>query len=179
MTVMKDFNKIALAEGAFYINKGETGEQLVGYARGGTYTDNLVIRHIEVDGKKGNIKGDAIIEEIKPQLDFTAMQMESDVIGKLFAAVTLVDNTDGTFKVTRKLEIVDDDYLANVTWVGKARDGTELSIKLLNALGEAPMNFSITDKGEIEIPCSFYGNYTDSNDSEAPVEIQIASSVVE
>lgn len=176
MTVTKNFDKIALAEGAFYINKDETGEQLVGYAKGGTYTDNLVIRHIEVDGKKGNVKGDAVVEEIKPQLDFTAMQMESDVIGKLFAALTLVDNTDGTFKVTRKLTITEADYLTNVAWVGVAKDGTELSIKLLNALGEAPMNFTITDKGEIEIPCTFTGNYATVADTVAPVEIQVADS---
>ena len=173
-----DFSKITLGEGAFYIDKDETGEQLVGLSRGGTYTDNLIVRHIEADGKKGNVKGDAIIEEIKPQLDFIALQMESNVVGKLFAGLTLTDNTDGTFKVERKLKIEDTDYLVNVTWVGVTKDNVEMSIKLLNALGEAPMSFAITDKGEIEIPCMFTGNYTSISDTKAPVEIQVVESAV-
>lgn len=170
----KDFSKIGLGEGKFYIDYSETSELEAGYVRGGTFNSNLSMRHIQVDGKKGQVKGDAVYEEENPQLEFTALQMDASLISKIFTGVTVTDNEDGTGTITRSnANPTDEDYHTNVAYVGKTKDGTAIIIKLLNALGEGPINFTFTDRGEIEIPAMFTGNYAAIDATTAPFEITI------
>ncbi|HSH36084.1 hypothetical protein, partial [Schnuerera sp.] len=132
----KDFSKIGLGEGKFFVNFDEVDEMEAGYVRGGDFNSNLTMRHIEVDGKKGHIVGDTVYEEELPQLEFTAMQMEASLFTKVFVNMELTDNGDGTATVNRKnTNPTPADYHDNVAYVGKTKDGTPIIIKLLNALG--------------------------------------------
>jgi hypothetical protein len=170
----KDFSKIGLGEGKLYINYGEIEEEEMGYVRGGEFNSNLTMRHIQVDGKKGHIKGDAVFEEGLPQIDFTALQLDASVLEDLFFGLTVTDNADGTGTVKKSnANPVDADYHTNVAFVGKTKDGSGIVIKLLNALGEGSLNFAFEDRSEIEIPCMFTGNYETIDDTEAPFEITI------
>ncbi len=166
----KSFGKIMLGEGVLTYNNGSTDIDL-GYTRGGVFNDNVIFRHIEVDGKKGNIKGDAILESCSPTLEFTTVQMESDLLDKVFANVSVADAT-GIKTVTRSVaNIIDTEYLDDVTFVGKTVEGKDIKIKLINALGEGPLNLVFNNKGEVEIPCLFTGNYTDTTTTSAPFEV--------
>lgn len=171
---MRDFSKIGLGEGKFYINYEEVTELEVGYVRGGKFNSNLTMRHIEVDGKKGYVVGDAVYEEELPQIELNAMQMDASIIGKLFTGLEVTDNADGTAIVRRKnTNPAVADYHKNVAYVGKTKDGTPIVIKLLNALGEAPIALEMTDKGEIVIPALFTGSYKTGLEEIAPFEIHI------
>lgn len=166
----KTFGKIMLGEGVLTYNNGSTDVDL-GYTRGGSFNDNLIIRHIEVDGKKGNVKGDAIIESCTPELEFTTVQMQSELLEVVFANVTVADAA-GIKTMTRKVtNILEEEYLDDVTFTGKTVDGKDIKIKLLNALGEGPATLTFTDKAEVEVPCMFTGNYTSIADTTAPYEV--------
>lgn len=172
----KDFSKIMLGEGVLTYNDGATDIDL-GYTRGGVFNDNVVFRHIEVDGKKGNVVGDAVLETCIPTLEFKMVQMDSAMIDKVFANITVTDAT-GVKTIKRSVaNIASTEYLDDVTFVGKTVDGKDVSIKILKALGEGALNFTYTDKGEVEIPCTFTGNYNATTDTEAPFELIIDESV--
>ena len=173
---MKDFGEILLGEGILTYNNGATDVE-IGFTRGGTFNDNIDIRHVEADGKKGNTKGDAIIQECSPTLDFAIVQMNASVLELIFANVTAADAT-GIKTLTRKTGVIAaDQYLANVMYVGQKMDGKDITVKLLNALGEGPFNFAYNDKGEVEVPCMFTGNYGDSTETDAPFEIILDEAV--
>lgn len=170
----RDFSKIGLGEGKFYIDFAEETELEAGYVRGGQFNSNLTMRHIEVDGKKGHIVGDAVYEEELPQIEFTAMQMDASIVEKLFVNVIVTDNGDGTATVKRQSSNPKpEDYHKNVAFVGMTKDGSPIIIKVLNALGEGPINLAMNDKGEIEIPALFVGNYLTMDEEHAPFEIDM------
>lgn len=174
-----DFKSILLGEGAIYKDYDETGELLIGYTRGGSFSDNYAIRHIEVDGKKGDLKGDAIVESVRPVLQFTAMQMESGIVKEIFSGVSATDDGSGIVTIKRALTVTDDDYATNYAFVGKTKEGKDVVIMVTNALAEGPVTFSFADKSEVEIPMMFVGNYTALTDTNAPYEIIIDESVEE
>ncbi len=166
----KDFGKIQLGEGVLTYNNGSTDVEL-GLTRGGVFNDNIVFRHIEADGKKGQVKGDAVLETCLPTLEFTMIQMESALLDVVFANTVVTDATS-IMTVKRSLgQIASTEYLANVMYVGKTTEGKAITIKLLNALGEGPMTFDYTDKGEVNIPGLFTGNMETIDDTEAPFEV--------
>ncbi len=168
----KTFGKIALGAGLLTYNDGSTDVDL-GYTRGGTFNDNITFRHIEVDGKKGNVQGDAVIESCMPTLEFTTVQMQAELLEKVFANVAVSDVT-GIKTLKRSIgSIASTEYLANVMFVGKTVEGKDVTIKLLLALGEGPMTFAFTDKSEVEISCLFTGNYASTTDTTAPFEVII------
>ncbi len=179
--MVKDYGNILLGEGKFYKDFGETTELELGYVRGGSFNENLSVRHIQVDGKKGNGIGDAITEEMLPQLDLTAMQMDASLVGELFYNITVTDNEDGTATLKRAItNPAAADYHTNVAFVGVTKDGAAVVIKVLNALGEGPIDLTFADRSEVEIPCSFIGNFTDDTDTTAPFELTMpyADSVI-
>jgi len=167
---MADFGIIMLGEGKLYLDEGEAGELEIGYVRGGEFNDQLEMRHIEADGKRSFLKGDAIVNTIQPQLTINALEMNSTHLDKLFCGVEVADAT-GIKTLTRNYAVADTDYLTNVTFVGVTKAGKAVKIKLNNALGEGPVNLAFADKEEVVIPCLFTGNGTSIDDTAAPYEI--------
>jgi hypothetical protein len=171
-----NYGPIMLGEGKLIIDEGETGELDLGYVIGGTFTDDYVVRHIEVMGKKGPMKGDAVVESIIPRLEITSLQMESANLEKLFVGVAVADAT-GIKTITRALTIADADYLINITYVGTTKAGKDVKIIIKAPLMEGPINLNFADKREVEIPCVAIGNYLTLDDTEAPYEIILDETV--
>lgn len=172
----KSFEPIMLGEGKLYIDYGESGELEVGYVRGGTFTDDYVIRHIEVMGKYGNVKGDAVVDTIMPKLEITAIQMDSSFLTELFVGMQAVDAA-GIVTLTRLLVIADADYHVNVAYVGATKAGKDVVIQIDNPLMEGPVNLNFESKGEVEIPCVAMGNYATVDDTVAPYQIILDETV--
>lgn len=173
---MKNFAEIQLGEGVLTYNAG-AGDVEIGFTRGGTFADGSNVRHIAVDGKPGNTKGDAVMDEISPVLNFTMVQMKADVLAAILANVSVTD-VGGVKTLKRKHgPIADDQYLDNVMYVGQKMDGKDVTIKLTEALGEGPLSLSYNDKGEVELPLVFTGNYATVADTDAPFELIIDETV--
>ncbi len=171
-----NFGTIALDVGELIVNEGEAGALSVGFTQGGSFTDGATFRSIEVDGKRAPLVGDKVADYFEPVLAFNVLQMESANLDALFSGITIVDAT-GVKTLTRSLTVSSDDYLTNVTWVGKSKDGKDRKIKLINALGTAPLSFTFADKTEIQIPCSFMGHNADKSVTTAPYTMTIDESV--
>lgn len=167
------FGKIILGEGKLIANFGEVSESDLGYVRGGTFNENMTIRHIEVDGKKGNIKGDAVVESVDPTLEVTMMEVDSTNMALAFGGIDVDASVPAETTLTRTLVFADADYLTNVAFAGKTKAGKDVVVKLLNASGEGSINLAFADKAEVEIPLMFHGNYTTIDDTSAPYEIII------
>jgi hypothetical protein len=167
------FSKIILGEGKLYADYDEASELELGYVKGATFNENITFRHIEVDGKKGNIKGDAVVENVDPTLEVVMMEIVSSNMAKVFIGTDVNATIPASTKVTRALLIADADYLKNIAYVGKTKAGKDVVIKLLNASGEGPINLVFADKSEVEIPLVFHGNYNSIADITAPYEIII------
>lgn len=166
----KSFEPILLGEGKLIIDEGDAGEFDAGYVRGGTFTDGYTVRHIQVDGKKGDVQGDAIVEEGKPMLEMNAVQMESAILEKVFSGLTVADAA-GIKTITRSLTIATADYHINAAFVGKTKAGKDIKIIVKLALMEGPISLTFADKGEVEIPVVAIGNYTSIDDTDLPYEI--------
>ena len=170
---MANFGKIVLGEGKLVANFGEVSELDLGYVRGATFNENITIRHIEVDGKKGNVAGDAVVEMVDPTLEVVMMEIDSVNMASVFTGIDVDATTPAETKITRTLLINEADYLTNIAFVGKTKAGKETVIKLLNASGEGSVNLAFADKSEVEIPLVFHGNYSTIDDTSAPYEIII------
>jgi hypothetical protein len=145
--------------------------------RGGEFNENITFRHIEVDGKKGNIEGDAVVETVQPQLDVVMMEIVAANMAKVFAGLAVDATTPASTKITRTLSIGTSNYQTNISFVGKTKAGKSVAIKILNATGEGPVNLIFADKSEVEIPISIMGNYESITDTKAPYEIIIDESI--
>lgn len=172
MALVGSFDKIGLDVGELIYNEGEVDELSMGFTQGGSFTDGLAVRAIDVDGKRAPLKGDRVVDTYEPVLQFNVLQMEADKLDKAFHGITITDNA-GVKTLTRSLSIADADYMTNITWVGKLKDGKSAKIVLKNALGFAPVAFTFADKTEVQIPASFMGHNTSINDTTAPYELII------
>lgn len=170
---MADFGKIILGEGSLVADYGELGELDLGYVRGGTFNENMIIRHIQVDGKKGNVAGDAVVETVDPTLSVVMMEINSANMAKVFTGTSVDAAIPAETTITRTLVIDEADYLTNISFVGKTKAGKACVVKLLNASGEGSLNLAFADKAEVEIPLMFHGNYTSITDTAAPYEVII------
>lgn len=173
---MGDFSKIILGEGKLFADYGETGEADLGYVRGATFNENLTVRHIQVDGKKGNVAGDAIVETVDPTLEVVMMEINSENMIKTFTGINS-DTVTTVTTLTRSLTMESADYLTNISFVGQTKAGTDIVVKLLKASGEGSVNMAFADKSEVEMPLVFHGNYTSTEDTTAPYEIIIDETV--
>ncbi len=171
MAIANAPSKILLSEGVLSYKKGAT-TGVLGLTRGGSFTDNFTVRNIEYDGKKGNTKGDAWVEGGTPTIEFKLIQMESEVLELAFANLTVVDDA-GVKTITRKVgNIADTEYIDEIYWTGETKEGKERVIKITEALGQGPLAFDINDKGEVEIPASWTGNYSNVSATAMPYEIK-------
>jgi len=168
---MGDFGKILLGEGKLFADYGETGEAELGYVKGGTFDEGIIYRPIEVDGKKGDTKGDLIVESCIPTLETVMMEVDSTNWKKAFGCINVDATTPAETTITRNLVVADADYLINVAFVGQTKAGKDIVVKLLNAYGKGGINLAFADKAEVEPPAMFVGNYNDEDDTTAPYEV--------
>ncbi len=95
---------------------------------------------------------------------------------KLALAAAAVSTTalTGYSKITMNDEIVDADYLTNITWIGKiSGSNNPVMIMLKNALCLNGFNFAVADKSEGVVPVTLTAHYDVSNLEDVPVEIYI------
>jgi len=170
------YENILLGEGKVYWNYGEVDEEELGYIRGGTFNENLVIRHIEVDGKKSKEIEDAVVESVDPTLEVTFMEITSDNMQKYFSFIDVDSTTPSETKITRRYQIAAADYCKNITFLGKKKNGKDFGVSILNALSTGPINLANADKSETEVPAVFVGS-GQRDDTHAPFEIIIDESV--
>lgn len=148
------------------------GTGLLGATRGGgSFTVTREIRTPEVDGKRYGYKGDSFVDSCDAQLSTTLIEITPE---NLVTALPGASKTTSGAKTTITLNtaIDTDDYLTNICWIGDLADGRYVLICLKNALNQADLSLTFTDKGEGTLPVEFHAKQASVNDYDtAPFEI--------
>ena len=153
---------------------GTTGAlgTIIGATRGGgSFTVTRDMRQPEVDGRRYGFKGDTFVDSVDAQLSTTLIEITPDAFELAMGTVT---KTGSSPKVTLKLNtaIDTDDYLTNICWVGDIADGRYVLICLNNALNQADISLTFSDKSEGTLPVEFHAKQASVNDYDtAPFEI--------
>lgn len=172
-----NYSNVILGEGILYLDEGESGQAIIGYGRGATFSENATFRHIEIDGKKGNVKNDLVYEYGEPTLEVVMMEIDATNWAKAFTGMDEDASTPATTEITRSFAIASADYVTNVCYVAKTKGGKSVKVYLYNVTAEGEgLNLAFADKSEVEIPITFMANLTDTNETEAAFKIVVDES---
>lgn len=141
---------------------------------GGSFSAVPTVRRIEVDGVKGAAKGMEAIDEWVVTLTANVKEVTADVIKTALGAAetAAADAPAGYTKITAKNEISLEDYLDNMTWVGRLSGSNDpVIIVVKNALSTNGLTISFADKSEGLIPITVTGHYDPENLASPPFEI--------
>lgn len=141
---------------------------------GGSFSAVPSIRRIEVDGVKGAAKGMEAIDEWVVTLTANVKEITAEAIKLALAAAKseAADAPADYTKISGKNEISLDDYLDNVTWVGRLSGSNDpVIIAVKNALCTNGLTISFADKSEGLIPITVTGHYDPSNLETPPFAI--------
>lgn len=143
-------------------------------AGGGSFSAVPTVRRIEVDGVKGAAKGMEAIDEWVVTLTANVKEVTAEAIKvALGAAKTSAAEAPADYTmITAKTEIALDDYLDNMTWVGRLSGSSDpVIIVVKNALSTNGLTISFADKSEGLIPITVTGHYDPEKLETPPFEI--------
>lgn len=148
------------------------GTDLLGATRGGgSFTVTREIRTPEVDGKRYGYKGDSFVDSCDAQLSTTLIEITPENLVTALPGASKTTNGAKT-TITLNTAIDTDDYLTNICWIGDLADGRYVLICLKNALNQADLSLTFTDKGEGTLPVEFHAKQASVNDyDKAPFEV--------
>lgn len=167
---MSNPQRLLLGHGVYSI-----GETPVGLTRGGgQFVVEKEYRNIEADGDRGPVKGRINQDKSTPKLTVNALEVITENIPKMYAAVKSTKALEGQKTVvTGKGKIEDSDYNDMVKWTGKTKGGRSVVIKLYNAINLENFDWSLADKDEVVAALTFTGCYLeDSPEGYEPWEIE-------
>lgn len=174
---------LQLDAGAFLKNYDPTSDtwetaketKLVGAtAGGGSFSAVPSVRRIGIDGVKGGAKGLEAIDEWTVTLTANVKEITADTLMlALGAAKSAESQSPANYtKITGKSEFDDEDYMDNLTWVGRLSGTKEpVIIVVKNAVSTNGLTISFADKQEGVIPVTVTGHYTADDLETPPFEI--------
>ena len=150
----------------------ESGTNIFGATvGGGTFQCTPTIRQIQVDGLRYPIVGSTVNDMWTVKL--TGVMKE--VTPENFKSVLLSADVEGAGNVKKikvRTDILPDDYIVNLCWVGDTSNQGFVLINLSNAININGANFTFTDKGEGTLPFEFQAHHKELSEMEyAPCEV--------
>jgi len=141
-----------------------TGDLLGATSGGNEFSLTQETRVIEVDGLKGQGKGNTVIDSESPELVVNLKELTATNIAIAIAGAD-VDTTDANYDIiTTKGMIELDDYLDNIAFVGRLSGSSKpVVIVIDNALSVEGLSISTEDKAEAVVPVRFRGHYGADN----------------
>lgn len=167
----KTAENLLLDAGAFFINfevgqdtyESAKATKLLGATRGGgKFTAKPKIRSIEVDGVKGLAKGLQVIDEWEVGMEANILEVTPEMLSKALTSAEKDESSvvEGYEKIVAKNYIELDDYIKNVTFIGKlSKGGKPIIIQIYNALNMEGLSLQTKDKDEAVIAMKFAGTY--------------------
>lgn len=145
-------------------------------AGGGSFSAVPTIRQIEVDGKRGAVKGLETIDDWVVTLTANVKEITADVLKLALATGTSSAYTTSASapytKVVASSELADANYIDNITWIGRLSGSQNpIMIVLKNALATNGLTLTVADKAEGVIPVTLTGHYTIADMETPPFEI--------
>lgn len=151
----------------------EAGKLIGATQGGGEFSAVPAIRQIEVDGVKGKAKGLEVIDSWDVYLKATVLEATEESIKASLCASSIDTESDDKYDVIKGNAYIElDDYIDNITWVGRLSGKDEpVIIQVYNAINTDGLKITVQDKAEAKIPMTFYGHYDTSNLDEPPFSI--------
>jgi hypothetical protein len=132
------------------------------------------MRGVEIDGVKGTAKGLQNIDTWTVTMTANVKEFTAEAIKTaLGAADAGAENApEGYTRISGRSELKDEDYLDNLTWVGRlSGSGKPVIIVVKNALSTSGLSVSFADKSEGLIPITVTGHYTAADLESPPFDI--------
>lgn len=146
-------------------------ENIIGAtAGGGSFSAVPTIRQIEVDGKKGAVKGFQALDEWVVTLTANVKELTAKSLQMaLTASKTSVPTAPtGYTKIEGRGEIAATDYHDNIAWVGRISGSQKpVIIVIYNALATNGLTLNFSDKAEAVAAVTLTGHY-DLSDLDTP-----------
>lgn len=139
-------------------------------AGGGSFSATPTIRQIEVDGKRGSVKGFNVADDWVVTQTANVKEITADTLALSLTAAKkeAAEGLAGYTKITGKGEIEESDYIDNITWIGRISGSKKpVIIQIFNALATNGLSLTTSDKAEGVIAITLTGNYT-LEDMETP-----------
>ncbi len=139
-------------------------------AGGGSFSAVPTIRPVEVDGKRGSVKGFNMLDDWVVTQTANVKEITAASLALALAAANLgrAGDPPGYVKITGKGEIEESDYADNITWIGRLSGSNKpVSIQIFNALATNGLSLTTADKNEGVVAITLTGNYT-LDDMETP-----------
>lgn len=156
-----------------------SGKLLGATSGGGEFSAIPEVRRIEVDGVKGNAKGLQTIDEWVVTIKANMKEVSVDTLGMALASSNIVDGKVGYKNITANNYISLDDYIDNITWVGKLSGSDKpVIIQVYNAISTEGLTLTTEDKNEAVIELSFVGHYDQDTLDTPPFLIAYPDSTV-
>jgi hypothetical protein len=168
---------LLLDAGKIVINYLETNERDLGATLGGnSFNVEAEIKDIRPDGAKGKVKGGRRIVDVATTLTVNMFEMtKENLLLALPGSVATPDNvtTPTADVITRSRNILDTDYVKNITYVGTiSGKDTPVIITLFNALQDGAFELSSEDKEEASTELTFSGHFDPATMEKEPWEIR-------
>lgn len=159
--------------GAVYLNFGEENERLLGATRdGNSFNIEQEVRHIEVDGAKGPIKGLTRIVNVTATLTANLIELTAENLQAALAGSNMETYGDAHVSIKRNRQILESDYIKNVALVGTISGKDEPIICIIkNALATSNLALETTDKDEAGLEVVFTAHFDPANLNDEPWEI--------
>lgn len=170
----KNFTYVPGGEANDTFDAAVAAGKLIGATKGGgEFSAVPTVRQIEVDGVKGRAKGLETIDFWDVYMKATVLEATSGTIKDALCAASVDTSTDTKYDViTGKPYIEMEDYIDNITWVGKLSGSEEpVIIQVYNSLSTDGLKFTVQDKNEATIPLTFYGHYSQDDLDEPPFKV--------
>ncbi len=181
----KTAENLLLDAGAFFKNwdmktddfdKAVAAGKLLGATRGGgSFDAKPSVRAIDVDGVKGVAKGLQVIDQWDVSISANILEVSVETLKTSLAASEIdTESLDeqGYQKISAKNFIDGNDYIDNVTFVGKISGKDKpIIIQVQNAMNVDGLSLSVKNKDEAVIAMKFTGSYDASKLDEPPFAI--------
>lgn len=162
---------LLLDAGAFFVNydietdtfeTAVTDGKLLGATRGGgQFNATPEIRTIEVDGVKGKAKGLQVIDAWDVNLSANVLEVTKDGLARALVASEVDTASNEDYDIIKAKNYIElEDYIDNITWVGKKSGTLEpVIIQVYNAINTGGLGLQTQDKNETVIAMTFTGHY--------------------
>ena len=162
---------------------GELKKKCIGATSGGAefeVTPEITNIFEDLDDAKGKYKGGVEITNIDIVFSFTMKEMtaENFKLAMGCADITKVgaksseDNLPHTL-LTPRLEIKDEDFIDNICWYGRKRNGEKVCIVLHNVFNEGGLNYTSESAGKGSLEVELHAFFDLKNPDKVPYEVII------
>lgn len=173
-------NFLVDAGAVYYFDDGDKENPdnwtLMGATRdGNNYTVEQEIKYMEVDGVKGELKGNKRIISVMPQLTANFVEMSSERFADALPGSSVADfpDADSTHdQITRSLQIALTDYIDNIALVGEVHGKDQPIVCIINnALASDNLGIDTADGDEAGLSITFSGHFNTADLETEPWEV--------